>query len=135
MCRHGDESYFLRICHRHFFNKCKYLPAICHQHVIKSGIHFFYPLGQPKVTAGRDNCFHTCCQSVPTFQIQKNKTTENNVFYWRDYGLAVWIIDDTCLVFLYFYISIRWFISLVLSLLHIQEEIEDLQVFGLHQRR
>ena len=27
------------------------------------------PLGQPKVTAGRDNCFRTCFPSVPTFQI------------------------------------------------------------------
>ena len=43
------------------------------------------PLGQPKVTAGRDNCFRTRPPD-PTFQIYKNKTTENNVRYWRDYG-------------------------------------------------
>ena len=43
------------------------------------------PLGQLKVTACKDHCFRTCCPSVPTFQIQKNKTTENNVRYWRDY--------------------------------------------------
>ena len=30
---------------------------------------FIDPLVQPKVTAGRDNCFRTCCPSVPTFQI------------------------------------------------------------------
>ena len=26
------------------------------------------------------------------------KTSKNNIHYWRDYGLAEWIIDDTCLV-------------------------------------
>ena len=34
-------------------------------------LSFFDPLGQPKVTAGRDHCFRTCCPSVPTFQIFK----------------------------------------------------------------
>ena len=53
----------------------------------------FDPLGEPKVTAGRDQCFRTCASVRtyaayvrPTFQIYKNKTTENNVCYWRDYG-------------------------------------------------
>ena len=34
-------------------------------------VQLFYidPLGQPKVTAGRDHCFRTCCPSVLTFQI------------------------------------------------------------------
>ena len=47
------------------------------------------PLDQPKVTAGRYHCFRTCCPSVrpsTLFKSRKNKTTENNVRYWRDYG-------------------------------------------------
>ena len=53
---------------------------------VRTNIHIHIdPLGQPKVTAGRDHCFRTCCPYVPTFQIQQNKTTENNVRYWRDY--------------------------------------------------
>ena len=45
------------------------------------------PLGQPTVTAICDHCFHTCCPSVrPHFSNLENKTTENNVGYWRDYG-------------------------------------------------
>ena len=53
------------------------------------------PLGQPKVTAGRDHYFRTCCPSVrpyvrtslPTFQnLAKQKQSENNVRYWRHYG-------------------------------------------------
>ena len=49
------------------------------------------PLGQPKVTAGRDHCFRTYFQSVcpsvrPHFSNLENKPTENNVRYWRDYG-------------------------------------------------
>ena len=31
-----------------------------------------YPLGRPTVTAGRDNCFRTCCPYVPTFQNKTN---------------------------------------------------------------
>ena len=50
-------------------------------------ISYFDPLGQPKVTAGRDRCFRTCCPYVRThFQILQNKTTENNARYWRDHG-------------------------------------------------
>ena len=45
----------------------------------------FDPLGRPTVTAGRDNCFSTCCPSVrPHFsKSRKTKQSENNVRYWR----------------------------------------------------
>ena len=47
---------------------------------------------------------HVVRPSVSTFQIWKNKTTEINVRYWRDYlVLSEWIIDDTCLVSTYFF--------------------------------
>ena len=47
----------------------------------------FDPLGQPKVTAGRDHCFHTCCPSVrPHFSNLEKQTTDDNVRYWREYG-------------------------------------------------
>ena len=46
------------------------------------------PLGQPKVMAGRDHCFRTCCPYVrPHFSnLEKTNQSENNVRYWRDYG-------------------------------------------------
>ena len=48
---------------------------------------FVGPLGQPKVMASRDDCFRTCCPSVrPHCSNLENKTTENNVRYWRDHG-------------------------------------------------
>ena len=48
----------------------------------------FDPLGQPKVTAGRNHCFRTCCPFVrPQFSIsRKTKQSENNVRYGRDCG-------------------------------------------------
>ena len=57
-------------------------------------VHWIDPLSQSTVMAGSDHCFRTCCPSVrpfvrppvPTFQIQQNKTTENNGRYCRDCG-------------------------------------------------
>ena len=37
-------------------------------------------------SAGSDHYFRTCCPSVPTFQNLPDKTTENNVHFWRDCG-------------------------------------------------
>ena len=48
------------------------------------------PLGQPKVMAGRDHCFRTCCPSVCSPSVSKQCSLK---------GLAEWIIDDTCLVY------------------------------------
>ena len=56
------------------------------------------PLGQPTVTAGRDNCFRTCRPSVPTFQNLSKLTKVQRMFATgKTVGLAEWIIDDTCL--------------------------------------
>ena len=62
---------------------------------------FFDPLGQPKVTAGRDNCFRTCCPSVRSYILFKSRKTkqQNTIFATGvTMGLAEWIIDDTSLV-------------------------------------
>ena len=59
------------------------------------------PLGQPRVTAGRDHCLNTCRPSVPTFQnlAKQNKFQAKTMFTTgENVGLAEWIIDDTCLV-------------------------------------
>ena len=61
------------------------------------------PLGQPTVTAGRDNCFCTCCPSV-LFKTSKTKQQKAMVTTDETVGLAEWIIDDTCLVLLVFVI-------------------------------
>ena len=56
------------------------------------------PLGQPKVTAGRDHCFRTC-PSVSTFQNLAKQNKAKAMFstcYSMD--LAEWITDDTRLV-------------------------------------
>ena len=60
------------------------------------------PLGSPKVTAGRDHCFCTCCPSVPTFQNLAKRNKAKTMFATGEtVGLAEWIIDDICLVFLF----------------------------------
>ena len=52
---------------------------------------------------------HVVRPSVCTFQIQPNKATGNNVSYWRDsVGLAEWIMDDACLVSIYFFFADRF---------------------------
>ena len=64
------------------------------------------PLGQPKVTAGRDNCFfRTCCPSVrpsirPHFSnLEKQLKPLRTMFATGvTMGLAEWITEDTCLV-------------------------------------
>ena len=63
-------------------------------------IYFIDPLGQPKITAGRDNCFRTCCPSV-LFKSRKTKQQKTMFATGVTVGLAEWIIDDTCLVFIY----------------------------------
>ena len=56
------------------------------------------------ITAGSDNCFHTCCwsvPSVPTFQnlAKQSKLQVKTMFTTSEtVGMAEWIIDDTCLV-------------------------------------
>ena len=45
---------------------------------------YFDPLGQLTVTAGRDNCFRTCCLSVRLYFL--NLAKENNIRYWRDFS-------------------------------------------------
>ena len=64
-------------------------------------IHGIDPHGQPKVTAGRDHCFRTCCPSVrpsPLFKSRKTKQQKTMFATGVTVGLAEWIIDDTCLV-------------------------------------
>ena len=64
------------------------------------------PLGQPKVTAGRDHCFLICCPYVrtsvdPSPLFRSRKTKQQKTMFATDVtlGLAEWIIDDTCLPF------------------------------------
>ena len=69
----------------------------------------FDPLGRPTDTAGSDHSFHTCFRpSVHTYKnIAKQTQFENNDHHWsRLWGLAKGIIDDSCLVFFYFFIII-----------------------------
>ena len=57
------------------------------------------PRGQPKVMAGRDNCFRTCCPFVrasPLFKSRKTKQQKTIIATGVTMGLAEWIIDDTC---------------------------------------
>ena len=59
------------------------------------------PLGQPKVTGGRDHFFRTCCPSVcpsPLFKSSKTKQQKTMFATGVTMGLAEWIIDDSCLV-------------------------------------
>ena len=56
------------------------------------------PLGQPKVTAGRDHRFRTCCPSVRPFKSRKTKQQKTMFATGATMGLAEWIIDDTYLV-------------------------------------
>ena len=61
------------------------------------------PLDQPKVTAGRDHCFRTCCPSVrpsPLFKSRKTKQQKTMFATGETLGLAEWILDDTCPVVL-----------------------------------
>ena len=60
------------------------------------------PLGQPKVTAGRDHCFRTCCPSVRphSSNLEKQKNRKTMFATGVTTCLVEWIIDDTCLVFL-----------------------------------
>ena len=54
-----------------------------------SNFLLFVFLIHSKVTAGSDNCFRTCCPSVPTFQNlakQYKFQARTNVRYWRDCG-------------------------------------------------
>ena len=68
-------------------------------------VRYIDPLGQPKVTTGRDHCFshmlsvHPYLRTSPLFKSRKNKTIENNVRYQCDYGSSrVDHWDDSCLV-------------------------------------
>ena len=57
-------------------------------------MEYFDPLGQPKVKAGRDHCFRTCCPS-PLFKSRKIK--QKTMFATSaTMGLAEGIIDDSC---------------------------------------
>ena len=58
------------------------------------------PLGQPKVTPGKDNCFRTCCPSVHLFKSRKTKQQKTMFATGGTVSLAEWIIDDTCFSFL-----------------------------------
>ena len=60
------------------------------------------PLGQPKVSAGSDNCFCSCRPSVrPSPLFKQNKFQAKTMFATAETeGLAQWIIDDICLVLL-----------------------------------
>ena len=53
----------------------------------------FDPLGQPKVTAGRDHCFRTCRPFVSTFQLKSRKTKQQKTMFTTGVtmGLAKWI--------------------------------------------
>ena len=78
-----------------------YLQFACQD--VKVNVEFIDPLGLPTVTAGSDHCFRTCCPSArPSKSRKKHKQSENNVATSETMGLAGWIIDDTCLVYLYF---------------------------------
>ena len=59
------------------------------------------PLGQPKLKAGRNNCYRTCCPSVPTFQNKTNFKRKQMFATGKTVGLAEWIIDDTNLFLLF----------------------------------
>ena len=61
---------------------------------------FVDPLGQLKVTAGRDHCFRTCCPYVrtsPLFKSRKRKQQKAMLASGVTMGLTGWIIDDACL--------------------------------------
>ena len=64
---------------------------------------YFDPLGQHTVTAGKDNCFRTCCPSVRPHFSKSSETKKVKTMFaaGETVGLAEWIIDDTCLVPLY----------------------------------
>ena len=66
---------------------------------------FFDPRGRPTVIkAGRDHCFCTCHPSVRPQFSKQNKFQEKTILATGEtVGLAEWIIDDTCLVFLSFF--------------------------------
>ena len=66
------------------------------------------PLGQSTVTAGRDRTYRPSVRaSVPTFQIKQNRTKKTMFAIGETVGLAEWIIDDTCLVVIYFWMNSR----------------------------
>ena len=52
------------------------------------------PLGQTTVTAGRDNCYRTCCPSATTFQnLAKPNKVKTMFAHVETVGLAEWIIE------------------------------------------
>ena len=66
-------------------------------------LRYFDPLGRLKVMAGRDHCFFTC-PSVPTFQnLTKQSKVKAMYATGETVGLAEWIIDDTCAIFMCYY--------------------------------
>ena len=52
----------------------------------------------PTVSVSSDHCYCTCRPSVPTFQ--NNFLVKTMVVTGESVGLAGWIIDDNCLVYL-----------------------------------
>ena len=54
--------------------------------------YIFDPLGQPKVTAGRDHCCRTC-SSVPLFKSRKTKQQKRMFVTGVTMGLAEWILS------------------------------------------
>ena len=79
MAAAGDIFSFAR-----FEKNCDYASLIHHP---SPPVRVFDPLGQPTVTAGRDNCFRTCCLFIrpsvrPNFSnLAQNKATDNNGRY------------------------------------------------------
>ena len=75
---------------------------------------FFDPLGQPTVTAGRDHCFRTCCPpSVRPHFLNLEKPNKQKTMFATGVtmGLAEWIIDDTCPVFIIYNLNIFYHTS------------------------
>ena len=62
------------------------------------------PRVRSTVATGSDNCFCKCRPFVRPYPLFNTKhiSSENNVRYSKTVGLAKWIIDDTCLLYVNF---------------------------------
>ena len=86
----------------------KIIDFICNRLTLKIN----YWSTRPTQSHGRkDNCFRTCCPSVrpsPIFKSRKTKQQKTMFVTGRTMSLAMWIIDNTCLVYIYISSLVVW---------------------------
>ena len=81
--------------------------------ILRSNFLPIDPLGQPKLTAGRDYCFRTCCPYVRTSPLFKSSKTKQQKTIFAT-GVIIWAWPSGSLMtppFLFFYFFVRQLLS------------------------